>query len=106
VEAARKEKNRLKKIAHRRGSTPQDRRAFYEAIRSHSQLKRIHEQAQRDKDATFQEQSYLRNFYNYAKEAVAGTIGDKMNHPSSWLKLQIGTIPESTKFRLGSSRAI
>jgi hypothetical protein len=29
VEAARKEKNRLKKIAHRRESTPQDRRAFY-----------------------------------------------------------------------------
>jgi hypothetical protein len=28
VEAAHKEKNRLKKIARRRGSTPQDRRAF------------------------------------------------------------------------------
>jgi hypothetical protein len=53
VEAARKEKNHLKKIALRRGSTPQDRRAFYGAIRSHSHLKRIHEQAQRDKDATF-----------------------------------------------------
>jgi hypothetical protein len=38
-------------------------------------LKRIHEQAQRDKDATFQERSFLRNFYNFAKEAVAGTIG-------------------------------
>jgi hypothetical protein len=36
VEAARKEKNRLKKIARRRGSTPQNRRAFYGAIRSHS----------------------------------------------------------------------
>jgi hypothetical protein len=48
VEAARKEKNCLKKIARRRGSTPQDRRAFYGAIRIHSKLKRIHEQAQRD----------------------------------------------------------
>jgi hypothetical protein len=38
VEAAHKEKNCLKKIARRRGSTPQDRRAFYEAIRSHSRL--------------------------------------------------------------------
>jgi hypothetical protein len=38
-------------------------------------LKGIHEQVQRDKDATFQERSYLRNFYNCAKEAVAGTIG-------------------------------
>jgi uncharacterized Fe-S cluster-containing protein len=55
VEVARKEKNRLKKIARRGGRTPQDRRAFYGAIRSHSCLKRIHEQAQRDKDATFQE---------------------------------------------------
>jgi hypothetical protein len=75
VEAAPKEKNCFKNIAGRRGSTPQDKRAFYGAIRSHSQLKRIHEQAQRDKDATFQERSYLRNFYNFAKEAVAGTIG-------------------------------
>jgi hypothetical protein len=38
-------------------------------------LKIIHEQAQRDKDATFQERSYLHTFYNYTKEAVAGTIG-------------------------------
>jgi hypothetical protein len=75
VEAARKEKNCLKKVARRRRSTPQDRRAFYGVIRSHSGLKRIHEQAQRDKDADFQERSYLHNFYNYAKEAVAGTVG-------------------------------
>jgi uncharacterized membrane protein YgaE (UPF0421/DUF939 family) len=57
VEAARKEKNHLKKITRRRGSTPQDKRAFYGTIRSHSCLKRIHEQAQRDNDATFQEWS-------------------------------------------------
>ena len=81
VEAARKEKNRLKKVARRRGSTPQDRRAFYGAIRSHSHLKRIHEQVQRDKDATFQERSYLRNFYNFAKEAVAGAIGGGGDSP-------------------------
>jgi hypothetical protein len=63
----------------------EDRRAFYGAIRSHSCLKRIHEQAQRDKDATFKEQSCLRNFYNFAKEAVAGTIGgggDSLNFPA------------------------
>jgi hypothetical protein len=81
VEAARKEKNCLKKVACRRGSTPQDRRAFYGAIRSHSRLKIIHEQAKRNKDATFQEQSYLRNFYNFAKEAVAGTIGGRGDSP-------------------------
>jgi hypothetical protein len=81
VEAARKEKNRLKKIALRRGSTPQDRRAFYGATRSHSCLKKIHEQAQRDKDATFQEQSFLCNFYNFAKEPLAGTIGGGGDSP-------------------------
>jgi hypothetical protein len=32
VEAAHKEKNHLKKIARRRGSTSQDKRAFYGAI--------------------------------------------------------------------------
>jgi hypothetical protein len=32
-------------------------------------------QAQREKDAMFQERSYWQNFYNYAKEAIAGTIG-------------------------------
>jgi succinate dehydrogenase/fumarate reductase flavoprotein subunit len=103
VEAALKEKNRLKKIARRRGSTPQDRRAFYGEISSHCCLKRIHEQAQRYKDATFQERSFLRNFYNFAKEAVAGA---EVIHPSSQLRLQIGTTLKSTRFRLGSSRAI
>jgi hypothetical protein len=44
-------------------------------------LKRIQEQAQRDKNATFQEQSFLRNFYNFAKEAVAGTIGGEVDSP-------------------------
>jgi hypothetical protein len=89
VEAACKEKNCLKKVARRRGSTPQDRRAFYGAIKSHSRLKRIPEQAQRDKDATFQERSYLRSFCNFAKEAVAGTIGVGVIHPSSQWRLQI-----------------
>jgi hypothetical protein len=32
VEAACKEKNCVKKVSHRRGSTPQDRKAFYGAI--------------------------------------------------------------------------
>jgi hypothetical protein len=64
VKAACKEKNRLKKVARKRDSTPRDKRAFYEAIRSHCRLKQIHEQAQREKNA----------------------------------KLQIGTIPKSTRF--------
>jgi hypothetical protein len=73
VEATRNEKNCLKKVARRRDSIPRDRRDFYEAIRSHCRLKQIYEQAQRKKDAMFQERSYWRNFYNYAKKAVAGT---------------------------------
>jgi hypothetical protein len=81
VEASLKEKNRLKKVARRKDSTPRDRRAFYEAIRSHCRLKRIHEQAQREKDAMFQERSYWRNFYNYAKEAIVGTIGGGGDSP-------------------------
>jgi hypothetical protein len=81
VERAHKEKNRLKKIAHRRGNTCQDRRAFYGAIRSHFRLKRIHEQTQRDKDATFQERSFLHNFYNFAKQAIALTIGGGGDSP-------------------------
>jgi hypothetical protein len=44
-------------------------------------LKRIYEQAQRDKDATFQERSYLRDFYNCEKEAVTGTIGGGGDSP-------------------------
>jgi hypothetical protein len=94
VEAAHKEKNRLKKIACRRGSTLQDRRAFYEAIRSHSHLKRIHEQAQSDKIATFQEWSFLRNFYNFAKEAVAGAIGGGGDLPEFPVKVVNRYYPE------------
>jgi hypothetical protein len=81
VEKARKEKNRLKNVARRRDSTPRDRRAFSEAIRSHCRLNRIHEHAWREKDAMFQERSYLRDFYNYAKEAIAGTIGGGGDSP-------------------------
>jgi hypothetical protein len=44
-------------------------------------LKIIYEQAQKEKDATVQEQSYLCNIYNYAKEAVAGTIGSRGDSP-------------------------
>jgi hypothetical protein len=84
----------LKEIACRRGSTPQDRRAFYGAIRSHSQLKRIHEQAQRGKDATFQEQSFLHNFYNYAEEAVAGTIGGGCDSPQFLVEVANRYYPE------------
>jgi hypothetical protein len=56
VEAARKEKNRLKKIARMRGRLPVG-------------------------DAIFQEQSFLRNFYNFVKEAIAGTIGGGSDLP-------------------------
>jgi hypothetical protein len=93
VEAARKEKNHLKKIARMRGSTPQNRRAFYGAIRSYFQLKRIHEQAQRDNDATFQERSYFCNFYNF-KEAVAGTIGGGVDSPQFPVEVAIRYYPE------------
>jgi hypothetical protein len=105
VEAVYKKKNRLKKVARRRDSTPRDRRAFCEAIRSHCRLKRIHEQAQREKDAIFQERSYWRNFYNYSKEAVAGTIGGRGDSPQFPVEAAMGTIPKSTRFQSGSSRA-
>ena len=75
VEAACREKNHLRRIARRRGRNRQDRRAFHEAIRTHSRLKLLHEQAQRGRDVAFQERSFLRNFYNFPKEAIAGTIG-------------------------------
>jgi hypothetical protein len=97
VEAARKEKNHLKKIARRRESTPQDRMAFHGAIRSHSQLKRIHEQAQRDKDAIFT---------TLQRKPLLVLLGAGVIHPSSRLELQIGTTLKSTRFQLGSSRAI
>jgi hypothetical protein len=54
-------------------------------------LKRIHEQAQRDKDATFQERSFLRNF---AKEAVAGTIGGGGDSPEFPVKVANRYYPE------------
>jgi hypothetical protein len=74
-------------------------------IRSHSHLKRIHEQAQRDKDATFQERSFLYNFYIYAKEAVVGTIGGGGDSPQFPVKVASRYYPEkyqvSVRLELG-----
>jgi hypothetical protein len=105
VKAACKEKNRLKNVARRRDSNPRDRRVFYEATRSHCRLKRIHKQAQREKDAMFQKQSSWQNFYNYAKEAVAGTIGGEGDSPQFTVEVGNDTIPKSIRFQSGSSRA-
>jgi hypothetical protein len=80
--------------------------AFYGAIRSHSHLKRIHEQAQRDKDATVQERSFLRNFYDYAKEAVAGTIGGGGDSPQFPVEVPNRYSSEKYQVWLCSSRAI
>jgi hypothetical protein len=99
VEAARKE-NHLKKIGRWRGSTSQDKRVFYGVIRSHSRLKRIHKQVQRDKDATLQERSYLRHFYNYAKEAVAGSIGGRGDSPQFPVEVENRYYPEKYQVRL------
>jgi hypothetical protein len=57
-------------------------------------LKSIHEQAQRDKDKTFQERSYLRNFCDYAKEAVAGTIAGGGDSPQFSVEVANRYYPE------------
>jgi hypothetical protein len=94
VEAARKEKNWLKKVALRRDSTSRNRRDFYKVIRSHCRLKQIHEQAHKEKDAMFQEWSYCRKFYNYVKEAVAGTIGGGGDSPQFSVEVTNTYYPE------------
>jgi hypothetical protein len=58
-------------------------------------LRKIHEQPQRDKDATFQERSFLRNFYNFAKEAVAGTIGAAGDSPEFPVEVANRLYPEN-----------
>jgi hypothetical protein len=44
-------------------------------------LKQIDEQAQWERDAMSEQGSYLWNFYNHAKEVVAGTIGGGGDSP-------------------------
>jgi hypothetical protein len=46
------------------------------------------------KDAMFQEQSYWRNFYNYAKEAVAGTIWGRSDSPQFPVEIANRYTPE------------
>jgi hypothetical protein len=105
VEAARKEKNHLKKVAPRKDSTPRDRRDFYEAIRSHCRLKQIHEQAQREKMQFFRNGPTGGTFITMLRKPLLELLRVGVIHPSSQLKLQIGTIPKSTRFHSGSSRA-
>jgi hypothetical protein len=71
------------------------------AVRSHSHLKRIHVQAQRDKDAIFQERSFLSNFYDYAKEAVAGTIGGGFDSPPFLVEVANRYYPEKYQLPVG-----
>jgi len=93
VEAARKEKNCLKKVARKRDSTPRDRRTFNEVIRSHFRLKRIHVQAQREKMQCFRNGPTGGNFITMLRKPLLELLGVGVIHPSSQLKLQIGTIP-------------
>jgi hypothetical protein len=48
----------------------------------------------RHKDATFQERSYLRNFYDFEKEAVAGTIGGRGDSPQFTVEVANRYYPE------------
>jgi hypothetical protein len=77
----------------------------YEAIRSHSRLKWILRQAQRERDAMFQERSNLRNLYNYAKEPVAGTIGGGGDSPQFPVEVANGYYPEKHQVPVRLQRA-
>jgi hypothetical protein len=104
VEVACKEKNCLKKVARKRDSTLQDRRAFSEAIRSHSRLKQILGQAQSERDSMFLVDT-CGIFITMLRKPLLELLGTGVTHPVSQLKLQIGTILKSTRFWLGSGRA-
>jgi hypothetical protein len=47
----------------------------------------------------------LRNFYNFAKEAIAGTIGDGGDSPQFPVGVANRYYPAKYRFWLGSSRA-
>ena len=68
--------------AGRRRVEPSLHRQFYEAIKTYSSLLRLRERARWRNDAASQEKSFFKNFWNFAKSAVAGSVGKEAEAPS------------------------
>ena len=81
LQAVRREKNRLKKVAQASGAQ-EDRKLMFRAIKAVSCLKKEIKRRQHQKDAFHQESLYRRNFFRFAKLATNGQLGKRQMEPS------------------------
>ncbi|KAI8512078.1 hypothetical protein Bbelb_111780 [Branchiostoma belcheri] len=67
-------KNKLRKKAFREGATPEDRKAFRDAIKTYSFLKRQQKRKETTKSAAHQEKEYHKNFWKFAAKCAKGQL--------------------------------
>jgi len=82
VEEARKTKNALRKKAYGRNATPDDRKAFRQAVRVHNYLKKQHAQRKEVKTTTYLETQYRKNFWSFASKCSDGTLNEQTKRPT------------------------
>ena len=74
-------KNQLWKSA-RKSQDPQERKRFYQAIRTHNFLKKQQRQKEKHKTASWQEDVYHKNFFEFSKSTCNDTLGKSSPLPS------------------------
>ena len=79
---AKKLKNTLRKKAFSPSGTDEDRKAFHDAIKTVSYLKKMERKKNKEKQTEFEEKQFLNNFWSFAKRCAEGRISTDPARPT------------------------
>ena len=82
LEEARILKKELKRKAKKKDATPEDKANWLKAVKLHAFLLKKRHEKEGANEIRSQEKAYRRNFYKFAKEACAGTLGKEKVQPT------------------------
>ena len=81
LEKAKSAKNLLRKAA-RKSNDPNERRQFYQAIRTHNFLKKLQDEKDKHKSGKYQEKLFREDFFGFSKSVCNGSFGESQPSPS------------------------
>ena len=78
----RRQKNKLRTKAFKRNSTEDDRKKFYDCLRTYDYLKKQNDVNTEKRNATYEEKKYKSNFWSFGKNVVNDEIYSTPKYPS------------------------